>query len=81
MTFRLRYDRAAEAVHDALPVEASERLSLALAAACDDPIGGTQPYGEDDGVVRTLVTEHVIAVLLVGQATKTLTILQLNYTG
>ncbi|WP_424891165.1 hypothetical protein [Streptomyces sp. XH2] len=81
MGYRLRYDRAAEPVHDALPPEASERLSLALAAACDDPIAATEPYGEDDSVVRMLVTEHVIAVLLVGQITKTLTVLQLSYTG
>ncbi|NGN64120.1 hypothetical protein G5C51_09410 [Streptomyces sp. A7024] len=81
MTYRLKYDRAAEAVHDALPSEASEQLSLALAAACDDPIGATEPYGEDDGVVRMLITEHVIAVLLVGDVTKTLTVLQLSYLG
>ncbi|NEA72791.1 hypothetical protein [Streptomyces sp. SID13588] len=81
MTYRLKYDPAAEAVHDALPPEHSERLSLALAAACDDPIDATDPYGEDDGIVRMLVTEHVIAVLLVGHVTKTLTVLQLNYTG
>ncbi|KPI12039.1 hypothetical protein OK074_2660 [Actinobacteria bacterium OK074] len=81
MTYRLKYDLAAEAVHDAMPPAASERLSLALAAACEDPIGATEPYGEDDGVVRMLVTEHAIVVLLVGQVTKTLTVLQLSYTG
>ncbi|GGX82622.1 hypothetical protein [Streptomyces hiroshimensis] len=81
MGYRLKYDRAAEAVHDALPPEASERLSLALAAACDDPIAATEPYGEDDGVVRMIVTEEAIAVLLVGEITKTLTVLQLSYTG
>lgn len=81
MPYRLRYDPAAEAVHDALPPDVSERLSLALAAACDDPIGATESYGEDDGVIRMLVTEHVIAVLLVGQVSKTLTVLQLNYMG
>ncbi|MGP3984064.1 hypothetical protein [Streptomyces sp. KR80] len=81
MSHRLKYDPAAEAVHDALPSDVSERLSLALAAACDDPIAATEPYGEDDGVVRMLITEHVIAVLLVGQITKTLTVLQLSYLG
>lgn len=45
------------------------------------PLGATEPYGEDDGVVRMLVTEHAIAVLLVGQITKTLTVLQLSFTG
>ncbi len=81
MAYRLKYDLASEAVHDALPPEASERLSLALAAACDDPIASTEPYGEGDGVVRMIPTEHVIGVLLIGQITKTLTALQLSYTG
>jgi hypothetical protein len=81
MIYRLKYDHAAEAVHDALPPAASERLSISLAAACDDPIGATEPYGEDDGVVRMLITEQAIAVLLVGQYTKTLTVLQISYTG
>jgi porphobilinogen deaminase len=64
-----------------MPLVESERLVLALAAACEDPIGVTAVYGEDDGVVRMLVTEHAIAVLPVGQITKTLTVLQLSYTG
>ncbi|UGY92575.1 hypothetical protein [Streptomyces gobiensis] len=81
MTFRLKYGTGTEAVQDAMPPAASERSPLALAAACEDPIGATEPYGEDDGVVRMLVTEHVIAVLLVGQVTKTVTVLQLSYTG
>ncbi|MER5909398.1 hypothetical protein ABT124_02575 [Streptomyces sp. NPDC001982] len=81
MTYRLKYGTGAEAVHDAMPPAESEYLSLALAAACEDPIGATTARGEDDGVVRMLVTEHAIAVLLVGQVTKTLTVLQLSYTG
>ncbi|MFH8785301.1 hypothetical protein [Streptomyces roseoverticillatus] len=81
MTFRLKYGHGTEAVHDAMPPEASAQLAVALAAACDDPYGATHVYGEDDGVMRTLVTDHAIAVLLVGQQTKTLTVLQLNYIG
>lgn len=64
-----------------MPPEASEQLSIALAAACDDPLGATLPYGVDDGVVRTLVTDHAIAVLLIGHQSKTLTVVQLNYLG
>ncbi|MBC2908287.1 hypothetical protein [Streptomyces cupreus] len=81
MTYRLKYGTGTEAVHDAMPPAESEQLALALAAACEDPIGATEVYGEDDGVVRMLATEHAIAVLLVGQVTKTLTVLQLSYTG
>ncbi|MCX4706750.1 hypothetical protein [Streptomyces sp. NBC_01373] len=41
----------------------------------------TEPYGEDDGVVRMLVNEHAFAVLLIGQQTKTITVLQVTYLG
>lgn len=81
MFYRLKYDPAAEAVHEAMPSAASEALTLALADACHDPIAATQPYGEDDSVVRMLVTAAVFAVLLVGQQTKTITVLQVTYLG
>ncbi|TLQ45375.1 hypothetical protein [Streptomyces marianii] len=81
MAYRLKYGIGTEAVHDAMPPAESEQLALAPAAACEDPIGATEVYGEDDGVVRMLVTEHVIAVLLVGQATKTLIVPKQSYTG
>lgn len=79
--YRLKYDPAAEAVHEAMPLAASEALTLALAAACHDPTAVTQPYGEDDGVMRMVVTDQAFAVLLVGQALKTITVLQINYLG
>lgn len=79
MTYRLKYDDAAEAVHDALPQAVSEELSLALADACDDPLSATVPYGEDDEVIRTLITDHAVAVLLVGHNLKTVTVLQITY--
>jgi hypothetical protein len=79
--YRLKYDPAAEAVHEAMPPAASEALTLALADACYDPIAATQPYGEDDGVMRMLVTEQAFAVLLVGDTFKTITVLQVTYLG
>ena len=79
--FRLKYDAAAEAVQEAMPAAASETLTLALADACHDPLAATQPYGEDDGVVRMIVTEQAFAVLLVGHQTKTITVLQVTYLG
>lgn len=82
MTYRLKYDPAAEAVHEAMPAAASEALTLALADACHDPIAATVPYGDvEDEVVRMVVTEQAFAVLLVGQALKTITVLQINYLG
>jgi hypothetical protein len=79
--YRLKYDPAAEAVHEAMPPAASEALTLALADACYDPIAATQPYGEDDGVMRMLVTEQAFAVLLVGDTFKTIIVLQVTYLG
>jgi hypothetical protein len=81
LTYRLKYDLAAEAVHEAMPAPASETLTLALADACRDPLGTTEPYGEDDGVVRMLVTGQAFAVLLIGQTLKTITVLQVTYLG
>ena len=79
--YRLKYDAAAEAVHEAMPPAASEALTVALANACHDPLAATQPYGEDDGVVRMIVTGQAFAVLLVGQTLKTITVLQVTYLG
>ncbi|MFI8962083.1 hypothetical protein ACIGO8_08200 [Streptomyces sp. NPDC053493] len=81
LQYRLKYDPAAEAVHEAMPPGPSEALTLALAAACNNPIGATQPYGEDDGVIRMLITDHAFAVLLIGDVLKTVTVLQINYLG
>lgn len=80
--YRLKYDPAAEAVHEAMPSAASEALTLALADACYDPIAATEQYGEDDGgVMRMIVTEQAFAVLLVGNTLKTITVLQVTYLG
>jgi hypothetical protein len=79
--YRLKYDPAAEAVHEAMPPAASEALTLALADTCRDPLAATQPYGEDDGVMRMIVTEQAFAVILVGQTFKTITVLQVTYLG
>lgn len=81
MPYLLKYDPAAEAVHDSMPTPASERLTLALADACHDPIGHSVPYGEDEGVVRMVLTDHAFAVVLIGRALKTLTVLQISYLG
>ena len=79
MTYRLQYDDAAQAAHDALPQRASEQLTLALADACGDPIGNTRPYGEvEDRYMRQIVTDHVTAILLVGHNLKTITVLKIK---
>lgn len=64
-----------------MPEHQSELLQVALADACHDPLGATQPYGEDDGVIRTVGTDHAVAVLLIGHTLKTITVLQVSYLG
>jgi hypothetical protein len=82
MIYRLKYDPAADAVHEAMPPAASEALTLALADACHDPLPATQPYGDvEDDVMRMLITEQAFAVLLVGHTLKTITVLQISYLG
>ncbi|MER6051729.1 hypothetical protein ABT168_30545 [Streptomyces sp. NPDC001793] len=77
--YRLKYDPAAEAVHEALPAAASEELTLALADACTDPLGGTISYGEEDKYVRMVLGEQIAAVILVGKTLRTVTVLQVTY--
>ncbi|MFJ5595673.1 hypothetical protein ACIQCG_38785 [Streptomyces noursei] len=79
--YRLKYDPAAEAVHEALPAVASEELALALSDACTDPLYATIPYGEDDKYVRMILGEHTAAVILIGHTLKTVTVLQVTYLG
>lgn len=80
--YELRYDATIEAVWDSLPETARDELDRAIYAACQDPYGTTQPYGIDDGVTRTLVLTHSLAVLLISQAPrKTLRILQITHLG
>ncbi|MFF4838196.1 hypothetical protein [Streptomyces sp. NPDC001315] len=64
-----------------MPATASEALTLALADACHDPLEATQPYGEDDSIMRMMVTEQAFAVLLIEHTLKTITVLQINYLG
>ncbi|MET8168530.1 hypothetical protein ABZT34_30485 [Streptomyces sp. NPDC005329] len=79
--YRLKYDPAAEAVQEAMPAAASEALTLALADACQDPLAAAEPYGEDDGIVRAIITEQAFAVLLIGATLKTIIVLQVTYLG
>lgn len=81
MPYRLHYDLAATAVHDAMPPEASEQLTLLLADVCDDPFGHSIPYDEDDNIIRMVITDHALAVIMIGDALKRITVLQISYLG
>jgi hypothetical protein len=77
--YRLKYDPAVEAVHDSLPATASQELTTALAAACDDPMSATRPYnGIDDGVMRKLTTRRVTVSLFIAESEKTISVLQID---
>ncbi|MEU5976360.1 hypothetical protein [Streptomyces sp. NPDC047315] len=78
--YELRYDRVIESVWDSLPQTARDEFDQALLHACNDPHTATEPYGVDDGVTRTLILTHTIAVLLITHAPrKTLRILQITH--
>ncbi|MFH8785105.1 hypothetical protein [Streptomyces roseoverticillatus] len=79
--YALHCNATNQAVWDSLPQPVSERLTLALAAACADPIAATEPYDEDDGIMRTLVLSDLFVVLYLGHQTKTLHIFQIDYLG
>lgn len=82
MSYALRCDKTVEAVWDTLPSAVSEALGAALAEACADPLGRTRPYGEDDGVMRTLVVNDVLfAILYLGHQTRTVHVYQIDYVG
>ncbi|GAA2722002.1 MULTISPECIES: hypothetical protein [Streptomyces] len=73
------YDPGIEAIHDALPQSVSQELSIALAAASDDPLAATDPRGVDDPYNRTIVTDHVHVLLYVSHTRKSIDVLQIHY--
>lgn len=81
MIYRLHYDPGMEAVHDAMPPGASEELSLALAAACENPLAATEPYGIDEPYNRLLVTRHAAVMLFIAHTTKTVNVTHIDYLG
>ncbi|MGW6912552.1 hypothetical protein ACWGB8_01820 [Kitasatospora sp. NPDC054939] len=81
MTYTLQCSPTVAAVWDSLPQPVSERLAIAIARACDDPIGETEVWGVDDGVARMLVLADVLAAVYLDHSTKSLHIYQIDYIG
>lgn len=79
MVYRLKYNPGVEAVHDALPLPASDAMTQALAAACRDPFGATLPQGEDDGVIRSVHTTDAYAIVLIGKDRDEVVVLDMIY--
>ncbi|RKN34967.1 hypothetical protein [Streptomyces hoynatensis] len=78
MTYRLKYDPGVEQRHDALPERAAEALTTALAAACDDPLGHTEPFGEPDATMRLVTTPWNHAVLFLAHSEKTAVVVEIG---
>ncbi|MFF8556539.1 hypothetical protein ACF058_27385 [Streptomyces sp. NPDC015501] len=56
-------------------------LALALVDAQEDPLASSEPYGQDDGIIRTVAQGHITAVLLLGHDTRAITVLTIAYAG
>ncbi|MFF1651560.1 hypothetical protein [Streptomyces sp. NPDC058240] len=56
-------------------------LALVLVDAQESPLAHSEPYGQDDGIIRIVARGHVTAVILLGHDTHTLTVLAIAYAG
>ncbi|MGW1624284.1 type II toxin-antitoxin system RelE family toxin [Streptomyces sp. NPDC002172] len=82
MNHRLYMDATQHEVYRSLPDKARDRVARFLVDTLTDPIAATEPYGDvDDGVVRLWAAGDLAIVLLVGQETKTVTVLSIAYAG
>ncbi|MGW1409515.1 hypothetical protein [Streptomyces sp. NPDC002403] len=81
MTYRLHFPADVFDTYKQLPELARRDLALVLVDAQEDPTAASEPYGQDDGIIRTVAQGHVTAVILVGRDTRTLTVLAIAYAG
>lgn len=81
MTYRLRLDPTVHAIYASLPDDARRDIAVCLLDALSDPIGYSTPYGIDDGIMRVLAHGSVTIAILVGEPTKTITVVQIGYLG
>ncbi len=81
MTYRLRLDPTVHGIYASLPEDARRDIAVCLLDAMNDPISHSTPYGIDDGVMRVLAHGSVTIAILVGEPTKTITVVQIGYAG
>ncbi|MFD8142462.1 hypothetical protein [Streptomyces sp. NPDC059708] len=81
MTYRLRLDPTVHAIYAALPEQARRDIAVILLDALEDPLAHSTPYGEDDGIMRTLAHGHVALAALIGHESRTITVVQIGYAG
>ncbi|MEV7379913.1 hypothetical protein [Streptomyces lydicus] len=75
--YRLIYDPGVEPLHDQLPPAVSHTLTVALEAACHDPIGHTEPRGQADEWNRQIRADDALALIFVSYNQKTLAVLDI----
>ncbi|MFD3881191.1 hypothetical protein [Streptomyces microflavus] len=81
MTYRLHFPADVFDTYKQLPELARRDLALVLVDAQENPLARSEPYGQDDGIIRTVAQGHVTAVLLLGHDTMTITVLTIAYGG
>jgi hypothetical protein len=81
VTYRLNFPPDVFDTYKQLPDLARRDLALSLVDAQEDPLAHSEPYGHDDGIIRTVAQGHVAAVILIGHDTRTLTVLAIAYAG
>ncbi|MFJ5951442.1 hypothetical protein [Streptomyces noursei] len=75
-------DSTLHAVYRDLPGKARPRVAQFLLDSVSDPRATTEPYGDvDDGVMRLWASGDLAVVLLIGDQTRTLTVLSIAYAG
>lgn len=82
MSYRLYMDNTVHGIYSSLPDSARSRVALLLLDSLTDPRATTNPYGDvDDGLMRLWAAGDLAVVLLIGDQTKTVTVLSITYAG
>lgn len=80
--YRPHMDSALHAVYRDLPDKARARVAQFLLDSVSDPRAATSPYGDvDDGLMRLWASGDLAVVLLIGDQTRTITVLSIAYAG
>ncbi|MCX4681326.1 hypothetical protein OG413_45290 [Streptomyces sp. NBC_01433] len=75
-------DSTLHGVYRDLPDKARAKVAQFLLDSVSDPRAATFPYGDvDDGVMRLWAAGDLAVVLLIGDQTRTITILSIAYAG
>ncbi|MEU2516993.1 hypothetical protein [Streptomyces syringium] len=77
-TYRLRLDPALHYIYACLPDASRRDLARCLVDMLSDPLEYSAPYGMDDGRMRSIAYGLVAAVVLVGQESMTITVVQIS---